>query len=92
MENEKKSTFKHLLSPQKIGPIELRNSISVAPMNETMSGHNGEATEQMIAYFAARAKGGFGLVSTGQSWARDWLLNSSGGGIFIASILGICRA
>ena len=65
MENEKKSTFKHLLSPQKIGPIELRNSISVAPMNETMSGHNGESTEQMIAYFAARAKGGFGLVSTG---------------------------
>ena len=64
-ESRQKSTFKNLLSPQKIGPVELRNSIAVAPMNETLSGHNGEATEQMIAYFAARAKGGFGLVSTG---------------------------
>ncbi|MEW6262390.1 MAG: NADH:flavin oxidoreductase [Thermodesulfobacteriota bacterium] len=62
---EAKTAFEHLLSPQKIGPIELKNSMATAPMNETMSGHNGEATAQMIAYFAARAKGGFGLVSTG---------------------------
>ena len=34
-------------------------------MNETMSGMNGEATEQMLAYFAARAKGGAALVTTG---------------------------
>ncbi len=61
----KKQTFRHLLGPIKIGPIDLKNRISLAPMNETMSGHNGEATEQMIAYFAARAKGGAGLVSTG---------------------------
>ena len=62
---KKKSTFKHLLSPIKIGPIELKNSIAVAPMNETMSGVNGEMTDQCLAYFAARAKGGFGLVTTG---------------------------
>ena len=62
---EKKQTFKNLLSPTKLGPVELKNSISLAPMNETFSGHNGEATEQMTAYFAARAKGGAGLVSTG---------------------------
>jgi 2,4-dienoyl-CoA reductase-like NADH-dependent reductase (Old Yellow Enzyme family) len=62
---EKKQTFKNLLSPTKLGPVELKNSISLAPMNETFSGHNGEATQQMIAYFAARAKGGAGLVSTG---------------------------
>ena len=61
----KKAKFENLLSPIKLGPVELKNRIAVAPMNETMSGHNGEATEQMLAYFAARAKGGFGLVSTG---------------------------
>ncbi len=62
---EKEQTFDHLLSPIKIGPIELKNRIALAPMNETMSGVNGEATEQMNSYFAARAKGGAGLVSTG---------------------------
>lgn len=60
-----KKEFGHILSPIKIGPVELKNRIALAPMNETMSGVNGESTEQMIAYFAARAKGGAGLVSTG---------------------------
>ncbi len=60
-----KQEFKHILSPIKIGPIELKNRIALAPMNETMSGVNGESTEQMLSYFAARAKGGAGLVSTG---------------------------
>lgn len=60
-----KNTFKNLLSPIKIGPVELKNRIVLAPMNETMSGVNGESTEQMLSYFAARAKGGAALVSTG---------------------------
>ena len=60
-----KQEFKHILSKIKIGPIELKNRIAQAPMNETMSGVNGESTEQMLAYFAARAKGGSSLVSTG---------------------------
>ena len=60
-----KKDFSHILSPIKIGPVELKNRIVLAPMNETMSGVNGEATEQMIAYFAARAKGGAALVTTG---------------------------
>ena len=57
--------FEHLSKPIKIGPIELKNRMVLAPMNETMSGVNGEATEQMLSYFAARAKGGAALVSTG---------------------------
>jgi len=61
----KQTKFKHILSPIKIGPVELKNRIALAPMNETMSGVNGEATEQMLSYFAARARGGAALVSTG---------------------------
>jgi dimethylglycine catabolism A len=57
--------FEHLSKPIKIGPFELKNRMVLAPMNETMSGVNGEATEQMLSYFAARAKGGAALVSTG---------------------------
>ena len=60
-----KKEFAHILSKIKIGPVELKNRIALAPMNETMSGVNGESTEQMLSYFAARAKGGAGLVSTG---------------------------
>jgi 2,4-dienoyl-CoA reductase-like NADH-dependent reductase (Old Yellow Enzyme family) len=61
----KENTFKSILSPIQVGPVELKNRIVLAPMNETMSGHNGEATEQMLSYFAARAKGGAAWVSTG---------------------------
>jgi 2,4-dienoyl-CoA reductase-like NADH-dependent reductase (Old Yellow Enzyme family) len=60
-----KKDFSHILSPIKIGPVELKNRIALAPMNEIMSGMDGEATDQMRAYFAARAKGGAGLVTTG---------------------------
>ena len=35
----------------KIGPFELKNRMVLAPMNETTSGVNGEATEQCIAYW-----------------------------------------
>ncbi|MHB8077465.1 oxidoreductase [Desulfosporosinus fructosivorans] len=57
--------FDNLNSSIKIGPVELKNRYVVAPMNETFAGAVGEATAQYIAYFAARAKGGFGLITTG---------------------------
>ena len=60
-----KRSFETILSPIQVGPIEVKNRIALAPMNETMSGVNGEVTEQLISYFAARAKGGTGLLTTG---------------------------
>jgi 2-enoate reductase len=65
MTTEGKNQFGNILKPIKIGPIELKNRMALAPMNEIMSGVNGEVTEQEIAYYAARAKGGVGLVITG---------------------------
>jgi 2,4-dienoyl-CoA reductase-like NADH-dependent reductase (Old Yellow Enzyme family) len=65
MENASKATLKNLSAPIRIGPFELKNRMVLAPMNETMSGHDGQATEQMTAYFGARAKGGAAWVSTG---------------------------
>jgi dimethylglycine catabolism A len=65
MSADKKEHFEHILKPIKVGPVELKNRIVLAPMNETMSGVNGESTEQMLAYFSARAKGGAAWVSTG---------------------------
>lgn len=65
MSVNKKNHFENIFKPIQVGPVELKNRIVLAPMNETMSGVNGEATEQMLAYFAARAKGGAAMVSTG---------------------------
>lgn len=62
---KKKEKLEHLLTPIKVGPVELKHRMVLAPMNETLSGHDGQATEQMVAYFGARAKGGAAWVSTG---------------------------
>lgn len=54
--------FDKLFEPMKIGKLEIKNRLVVPPM------HSGSATkehlfsEQSFNYFAARAKGGFGLV------------------------------
>ena len=57
--------FPALLSPIKIGPLQLKNRIAMAPMNETLSDGDGRVSEQLVSYFAARAKGGTGLLITG---------------------------
>jgi 2,4-dienoyl-CoA reductase (NADPH2) len=60
-----KQQLKTITSPIKVGGLELKNRMWLAPMNETLSGVNGEMTEQCLSYFAARAKGGAAVVSTG---------------------------
>ena len=64
-------SFETILSPIQLGPVEVKNRVALAPMNETMSGVNGEVTEQLISYFAARAKGGTGLLTTGAIMATE---------------------
>ena len=60
-----KKKYEHIFSPINIGPVELKNCIALAPMNETMSGVHGEVTDQLISYYGARAKGGTALLTTG---------------------------
>jgi 2,4-dienoyl-CoA reductase-like NADH-dependent reductase (Old Yellow Enzyme family) len=60
-----KQQLETITSPIKVGWLELKNRMWMAPMNETLAGHNSEMTEQCISYFAARAKGGAAVVSTG---------------------------
>ncbi|MEP3562666.1 MAG: FAD-dependent oxidoreductase [Marinobacter sp.] len=59
------SEYKHLLSPGKLGPLELRNRIILSPMGDNFSDENGFCTEQMQAYYEARAAGGAGLIIMG---------------------------
>ena len=55
--------FSKLLSPGKIGTMELKNRIVLPPMG-TDAGVDGFVTEPIINRYAANAKGGTGLVIT----------------------------
>jgi len=60
-----KKGFENLLSPMEIKGVQIRNRIALAPMNTLMSMDNrGYVNEQVLAYYAARAKGGCGLIVT----------------------------
>ncbi len=59
------TSFDHLLRPGRIGTMILRNRLVMAPM-ETMYGTpDGLPSARTVAYFAARAAGGVGLVTVG---------------------------
>jgi 2,4-dienoyl-CoA reductase-like NADH-dependent reductase (Old Yellow Enzyme family) len=53
-----------LFSPLTIDGMRLRNRTVVAPMTRTSATPAGEATPQMVRYYEAFARGGWGLVET----------------------------
>ena len=53
-----------LFEPIRIGNVELKNRIAMSPMNMGYTGPEGYASEQSNAWYAARARGGFGLIIT----------------------------
>lgn len=53
-----------LFSPMKIGKVEIKNRIVMAPMCMGFGQYNGCATETMMNYYEERAKGGVGLIFT----------------------------
>ena len=59
------SPFANLLSPGRIGTLELRNRIVMAPMGSNFAESDGHCGERIQAYYEARAKGGAGLLTMG---------------------------
>ena len=53
--------FPALFSPLTLGPITIQNRI-VSSAHDTVMTENGEVTDQLVAYHAARAEGGVGLI------------------------------
>lgn len=53
-----------LFSPMKIGNVEIKNRVVMAPMCMGFGQYNGCATETMMDYYEERAKGGVGLIFT----------------------------
>ena len=55
----------HLLQPGRIGPLQLRNRIIMAPMGSNFAEADGTCGERIQAYYEARAAGGAGLLIMG---------------------------
>jgi 2,4-dienoyl-CoA reductase (NADPH2) len=54
----------HLLSPVRIGTLELRNRIAMAPMGVEIAEADGRVREPVVRYYEERARGGAGLLIT----------------------------
>jgi 2,4-dienoyl-CoA reductase (NADPH2) len=70
--------FPHLLQPGRIGAMSVRNRLVMSPM-ETMYGTpDGLPSQRTRDYFAARAKGGVGLITVGATGIDHRHLESPG--------------
>ena len=58
----KKGDYSAIFEPIKIGNVEIKNRIAMAPMNMNYTAPNRYVSKQQMAYYAARAKGGTGLI------------------------------
>jgi 2,4-dienoyl-CoA reductase-like NADH-dependent reductase (Old Yellow Enzyme family) len=52
-----------LLTPARIGSVEIRNRIVMPPMTTRLADKDGHVTDDSIAYYMARVRGGVGLVT-----------------------------
>ncbi|HEU5308319.1 MAG TPA: FAD-dependent oxidoreductase [Acidimicrobiia bacterium] len=59
------SAYPHLLAPGRIGALELRNRMLMAPMGEDLGDLDGMVSEAQLAYLEARARGGLAMVMLG---------------------------
>ena len=54
--------LKKLFEPLSIGEMRLRNRIVMAPVVTNLASSDGRVTEQVLAFYEERAKGGAGLI------------------------------
>ena len=72
-----RNTYGELFKPAKIGTMELKNRICMAPMEHKYFSGNTEdssMTHQQVKVFEARAKGGCGLIFTSATHAEQELM------------------
>ena len=55
--------FKAMFQPIEIGNMTVKNRFVVPPMGNNFANTDGTMSEQSAAYYAERAKGGFGLIT-----------------------------
>ena len=57
--------LKLLFSPVRVGGMEVKNRLVLAPMSTNLGSEDGQVSQALIDFFAARARGGMGLIVTG---------------------------
>lgn len=63
--------YEKLFSPIKIGNVEIKNRIAMAPMLMDFGQFDGKTTAQLMDYYEERAKGGTGLIITEVTRVND---------------------
>jgi 2,4-dienoyl-CoA reductase-like NADH-dependent reductase (Old Yellow Enzyme family)/thioredoxin reductase len=56
------SSHSHVTEPITVGGLPLRNRVAMLPMGTMMCDPDGRTSDRQVAYYAARARGGTGLV------------------------------
>jgi 2,4-dienoyl-CoA reductase-like NADH-dependent reductase (Old Yellow Enzyme family)/thioredoxin reductase len=56
------TALENLFSPIKIGSLQLKNRLVMSPMALNYSSESGNVTQRQMDYYAARARGGVGLI------------------------------
>jgi len=59
------SSYQHLLSPGRIGSLEIRNRIIMTPMGTNLAEQDGRIGDRIARYYETRAAGGVGLIIVG---------------------------
>jgi 2,4-dienoyl-CoA reductase-like NADH-dependent reductase (Old Yellow Enzyme family)/thioredoxin reductase len=61
------SKFTHAFRPISVGPLKIKNRIEVSPAEPFLCTRDGLVTDEFVAFTAAMAKGGAGIVTVGDS-------------------------
>lgn len=63
--------YEALFQPIKINNVEIKNRVAMAPLGHYGTSLCGDVTDQVKAWYAARAKGGTGLIITGAIYTNE---------------------
>jgi len=66
-----KNKFEPFFQPTKIGKLQLKNKLCMAPMFTKYASESGEVTDKLISYLKERARGGVGLIVL-ENTCIDW--------------------
>jgi len=58
------SRLRYLFNPLRIGAMEVKNRLAMAPMGTNLASPEGKVTPSLVSYYQARARGGVGLIIT----------------------------
>ena len=65
------SSMEWLFKPIAVGSLKLKNRLVMPPMNDSLAAADGSVTDRQIRYYEERAKGGVGLIITGNAYVDE---------------------